>query len=166
MNQMTERLQTVIEAAERAAEAIRFDAEEQARIHLAEARLKADRLTAERVRLISELTDDLIRRAGTVRDHSEQMIGAMDEAINSVAEGPMEARPHRSTLDHTLPSRAESPPTPLPRTLDESESRQALLHATRLAVAGNDHETISRALRDEFGIASPGPIVDRVLGHS
>ena len=66
MTQMTSQLQTVIDAAERAAEAIRFDAEEQARHHLAEAQRKADRLTAERVGLISDLTDDLIRHAATV----------------------------------------------------------------------------------------------------
>ena len=57
---MAERLQTVLEAAERAAEAIRYDAEEQARRHLAGAQQRADGLTAERVRLISQLTDDLI----------------------------------------------------------------------------------------------------------
>ena len=84
MTQMTTQLQTVIDAAERAAEAIRFDAEEQARHHLAEAQRKADRLTAERVGLISELTDDLIRHASTVRDHSEQMIRALEDAISSV----------------------------------------------------------------------------------
>ena len=86
MQQMTEQMQTVIEAAERAAEAIRFDAEEQARRHLAEAQRKADRLTAERVGLISELTDDLVRHAANVRDHSEQMVRALEDAINSVTD--------------------------------------------------------------------------------
>ncbi len=86
MQQMTDQMQAVIEAAERAAEAIRFDAEEQARRHLAEAQRKADRLTAERVGLISELTDDLMRHASTVRDHSEQMIRALEDAITSVTE--------------------------------------------------------------------------------
>ena len=83
---MTEQLQTVIDAAERAAEAIRYDAEEQARRHLAEAQRKADRLTAERVGLISELTDDLVRHAANVRDHSEQMVRALEDAINSVTD--------------------------------------------------------------------------------
>jgi vacuolar-type H+-ATPase subunit H len=86
IHQMTDQLQTVIEAAERAAEAIRHDAEEQARRHLAEAQRKADRLTAERVGLISELTDDLIRHAANVRDHSEQMVRALEDAINSVTD--------------------------------------------------------------------------------
>ena len=86
IHQMTDQLQTVIEAAERAAEAIRHDAEEQARRHLAEAQRKADRLTAERVGLISELTDDQIRHAANVRDHSEQMVRALEDAINSVTD--------------------------------------------------------------------------------
>ena len=86
INQMTDQMRTVIEAAERAAEAIRYDAEEQARRHLAEAQRKADRLTAERVGLISELTDDLIRHAANVRDHSEQMVRALEDAINSVTD--------------------------------------------------------------------------------
>ena len=85
MDQMTDRLQTVIDAAERAAEAIRFDAETQARQHLAEAQQKADRLTAERVRLIAELTDDLIDHASVVKQHSEQMVGALEQAIQSVS---------------------------------------------------------------------------------
>ena len=82
---MTDQLQAVIGAAERAAEAIRRDAE-QARLHLSEAQRKADRLTAERIGLISELTDDLIRHAANVRDHSEQMVEALEAAINSVTD--------------------------------------------------------------------------------
>lgn len=83
--QMTERLQTVLEAAERAAEAIRYDAEEQARRHLAGAQQRADGLTAERVRLISQLTDELIGHASVVRHHSAQMVGALEQAITAVS---------------------------------------------------------------------------------
>ena len=106
IHQMTDQLQTVIEAAERAAEAIRHDAEEQARRHLAEAQRKADRLTAERVGLISELTDDLIRHAANVRDHSEQMVRALEDAINSVTdklEQPAMSDPLRAPATPSLP---------------------------------------------------------------
>ena len=84
MNQMTDQLQTVIDAAERAAAAIRQDAEAQARQHLADAQRKADRLTAERVRLIAQLTDDLLRHAGTVREQSEVMVDSLETAIRAV----------------------------------------------------------------------------------
>jgi cell division septum initiation protein DivIVA len=83
IDEMSSQMRTVIDAAERAADAIRVDAEDQARRHLAEAQRKADRLTAERVALISELTDDLLRQAANVRDHSEQMVAALEAAIGS-----------------------------------------------------------------------------------
>jgi vacuolar-type H+-ATPase subunit H len=84
-SEMSARVQTVIEAAERAADAIRYDAEEQARQHLAAAQKKADRMTAERVRLISHLTDDLIEQASVVREHSEEMVSSLQQAIDTVS---------------------------------------------------------------------------------
>lgn len=183
MDQMTERMQTVIDAAERAAEAIRLDAEEQARRHLAEARRKADGLTAERVRLISELTDDLIRHAATVRDHSEQMVRALEQAINSVAgklgepapASPWSQEPEPAERRQTrVPPPSQVPPPAVsasaqpprdPRGPYEPPSQDALVHATRLAVAGNDRETIARVLREDYGIAHPDPLVDRVFGE-
>ncbi len=217
MTQMTSQLQTVIDAAERAAEAIRFDAEEQARHHLAEAQRKADRLTAERVGLISDLTDDLIRHAATVRDHSEQMIRALEDAISSVTtklEQPeltesivytpsaAAAIPGQATLGavpspasaYSAPAVAPPPavapaaspapaatPTPAPAPVaaapapaassarpvaSQPVSEEALLHATRLAVAGTDRATIAAALREGYGVADPDPLVARVLGEA
>ena len=49
---------------------------------------------------------------------------------------------------------AESPAIP----------QDALLEATRLAVAGTDRSTIAAILRADFGIEDPDPVVDRVLG--
>jgi vacuolar-type H+-ATPase subunit H len=83
IDDMTSQMQAVVEAAERAADAIRLDAEEQARRHIDEARRKADRLTAERAGLISDLTDDLLRQATNIRDHSERMATALEDAIAS-----------------------------------------------------------------------------------
>ena len=193
MGQMTDQLQTVIDAAERAAEAIRFDAEEQARHHLADAQRKADRLTAERVGLISDLTDDLIRHAGTVRDHSEQMIQALEDAISSVttkleqpavtdsfadSEDPGQAaidEVKRALPPASAPAAPASEPAPDASAAAPAQARpaaaapvseEALLHATRLAVAGNDRATIAAALRDGYGVANPEPLVARVLGES
>ena len=42
---------------------------------------------------------------------------------------------------------------------------RALLRATQMAVAGSDRTEIERVLRDELGIADPGPLVARVLGE-
>ena len=227
MGQMSEQLQTVIDAAERAATAIRNDAEEQARQHLAEAQLKADRLTAQRVSLISELSDDLIRHATTVRDHSEQMVRALEEATDVVGSRLEESRPAEPLPSLAPPERppASEGPAPEPRpagssgpvpwfvpypepgppepegveaaeaqttpaaddeagddrpadrdddepgaedaaTDPEQLREEALLHGTKLAAAGSERSTITEALRNEYGIDDPEPLVDRILGSA
>jgi hypothetical protein len=116
IEEMTTQMRSVVDAAERAAEAIRLDAEDQARRHLAEAQRKADRLTADRVALISELTDDLIRQATNVREHSEQMVRALEDAIGSFTdrlEQPAASRPATPSVGmkpESTPSR--NPPVP------------------------------------------------------
>lgn len=138
LDEMAVRMDTVVEAAERAANVIRYDAEEQARQHLTEAQRRADRLTAERVRLISELTDDLIIHAGEVRRRSEEMIGALDRAIAAAAAEP---EPAPDTV------RAQAPP-------------EALAYASSLAQAGYGRDAIAGALLQYFGIADADPVLD------
>ena len=180
MDQMTNQLQTVIDAAERAAEAIRHDAENQARRHLAEAQQKADRMTAERVRVIAALTDDLVRHAGTVREKSEEMVSSLEEAIGTVTRklelpvGDLDATPTPPAPEPELAAAEEASP---PETLGSGgwatragESvpipQDALLKVTQLAVAGTDRATIAAVLKSEFGIDDPEPVVDRVLGQA
>jgi hypothetical protein len=156
---MTERLQAVIEAAERAAGAIRYDAEDRARRHLAEAQYRADQLTAERVRAISLLTDDLIEHAALVKRHSEQMVFALEQAVNSVASqlgsaGSPGAAP--APLGAPAGSVLADSPEPAP------PPAAALLRATQLAAAGGSRASIADALRSEFGI-DPGPVLARIL---
>ena len=187
---MTERLQTVLEAAERAAEAIRYDAEEQARQHLAGAQQRADGLTAERVRLISQLTDDLIEHASVVRHHSAQMVGALEQAITAVTgrldevkgggalpldpppQGSIgRGRPAEGTTFRYGPGSPGAPLQPQADVVAEASARPApgpppaaaLLRATQLAVSGASRDSIAEALRTEFGI-DPTPVLAQVLG--
>lgn len=82
-DQVAGQVQRVIDAAERAAEAIRADAEQQAQSYLAEAQARAEQLTAERVELIAGLTDELIEHAEAVRVHSAQMATALEHTVNT-----------------------------------------------------------------------------------
>ncbi len=82
--EISDRVHTVIAAAERAADAIRADAEQQARAHIEEASERAAQLTAERLRLIAGLTDELVAQAGTVRHRAEELLAGLDEAIAAV----------------------------------------------------------------------------------
>jgi hypothetical protein len=51
---------------------------------------------------------------------------------------------------------APEEPSPIPK--------DALLEATRLAVAGTDRAAIAAVLKADYGIEDPDPVVDRVLG--
>jgi hypothetical protein len=82
--EMTARLQGVLAAGERAAEAIREDARRQVDRYMDEVQEHADWLTAERVRLVSELTDELVAHAAAIRSHSQNLIAALEQAASLV----------------------------------------------------------------------------------
>jgi vacuolar-type H+-ATPase subunit H len=77
----SERVQSVLDAAERAAAGIIEDAEAEAERHLAEARARAEQLVRERSRLAGALTDDLLERAAVIKEQSDQLIAALQRAI-------------------------------------------------------------------------------------
>jgi hypothetical protein len=74
------RIESVLEAAERAAAGIRQDAEEWARRYLEDSRRKADEIAAQRVRELSDLTESLMGRARAVAQQSDELISALDDA--------------------------------------------------------------------------------------
>lgn len=87
---LTTRLESVIAAGERAAEAIREDARQQVDRYMDEVQQHADWLTAERVRLVSELTDELVAHAAAIRSHSQNLIAALQQA-SELVEAQVEA---------------------------------------------------------------------------
>jgi vacuolar-type H+-ATPase subunit H len=109
------RIESVLEAAERVAAGIRQDAEERAHRYLEESRQKADEMAAERLHELSSLTDDLITRARTVAQRSQELIAALEDAGRRVAEGSSQspAAPLRSASEPPLSSVETSPP-PVP----------------------------------------------------
>lgn len=151
----TERLRTAIGSVERAAAAIRADAEEQARRHLLEAQEKADRMTADRVRALSELTDDLIEHARIVREHSERMVLALERAISDV-NGKL-AELGEAGTSSAAPAARDRSGRP-----DSQPSAEVLLRATRLAMEGEDRDRIAERLRAELGI-DPEPVMRQIL---
>jgi hypothetical protein len=153
-SEVSDHLTLVIAAAERAAGAIRADAEEQARRQLNEARRRTELLAAERLRMIAQLTDGLIEQAETVREHSARMVATLQRATDEISGGlglPSGEAPDPAGLERerTAPARA-------------SQS-EALLIATELAVAGESRETIAARIRAQLGV-DPEPVLKRILG--
>jgi hypothetical protein len=93
------RIESVLDAAERAAVGIREDAQEWARRYLDESRRKADDAAAQRIQEISSLTDSLVSRAKAVAAQSDELIAALDDA-------------GRRMLNNAKPGSQVSPPPP------------------------------------------------------
>src|SRR4051794_3169148 len=109
MSSATERIQVIIDAAEKAAAGIIEDAEAQARRYLEESRRRAEMITAERAQTISELTDSLIDQAETVKQQSDGLIAALDDA-----KGKIEERIGWTPPDPPAPVRVSAGPAPAP----------------------------------------------------
>jgi vacuolar-type H+-ATPase subunit H len=133
-----ERLAAIVAAAEKAAATVIDDAEEQARRHIEEARERADRIVAERLR---ELADELDSRG------EEPVKGDPEE------DGERRLRPVAPAPDHDAP-------VPLRR----STSAGARLLATQMAISGAAREEIAKRLEDGFDIEDTDEILEAILG--
>jgi hypothetical protein len=142
------RVETVLEAAERAAADIRSDAEQWAERHLAETRRRADELVSDRARELSSITEDLLARAKAVAKESDELMRALDTASR------------RALHLNGTGSSAESSNGSVQIERSRRVSDGARLLATQMAVAGSSRETIASRLKEEFGILDSTPILD------
>jgi vacuolar-type H+-ATPase subunit H len=100
-----ERIQVIIEAAEKAAAGIIEDADAQARRYIDASRQRADVLADERVRVMSDLTDTLIRQAELVRRQSDELLSALDSA-----RGELASRIGQELSSGSAPMAGQAPP--------------------------------------------------------
>lgn len=120
------RIESVLDAAERAAAGIREDAQEWAGRYLDESRRKADELASERIREISSLTDNLVARARAVAQQSDELIAALDDAgrrvLNNARPGPPAPpapNPPAAEVAPAPPAAPPPPPAAVPKTQAE-----------------------------------------------
>ncbi|MEX2108298.1 MAG: hypothetical protein WD827_05385 [Solirubrobacterales bacterium] len=108
-------MQLIIEAAEQAAAGIIDDAEAQAKAYLEESRQRADRVAEQRAREMWGVTDDLIARAETIRQQSDELLRALDGARRAMDEalraGPAGLAPPAAPPPPQMPPAAQ--PTPI-----------------------------------------------------
>jgi vacuolar-type H+-ATPase subunit H len=168
-----ERLEAIVEAAERAAESVIDDAEAQAQKYLKQARAEADRITERRMSDLSHLIDVLLEQATSLQREAERMQTVLEEAKFRVnPEQPVEA-----VEGSPPPGQPASPPeVPRLRAVTQSEERSsaaegkpadaagARLLATQMAVSGSSREEIESRLRNRFEIEDTTPILDAILG--
>jgi hypothetical protein len=183
VSEATARIEEVIDAAERAAESIRAEAEAEASRYLEDRRHEADRVVEERTRELDELSRVLSERARFAAEQVETLAAAVQRGVDAIR-GPQAPAPPAKTPPLRLASEQPEPPgapepprAPGPSEGDEppapgnegrftrgTPSEEPLLRATQMAVAGSARDEIEQALRREFGLEEPRPIVDQILG--
>jgi hypothetical protein len=104
---IADRIQSVIDAAERAAADIVADAENRARQQLEESKTKAEQLAMTRIRSIYELTDGLIEQARSVRERSDALLSALDDAVHELDRDAAAPAPVE-TFEHSRESEREA----------------------------------------------------------
>jgi len=170
-----ERLEAIVEAAERAAEGVIDDAEKQARRYLAQARVEADRQSEGRVAELSSLIDTLLGQAISLRQEAERLQATLEAARARIdGEEPAGAPPPVEQVEAPRLRAVDSPevPTPEPPVVEpapepeipRSDAAGARLLATQLAVSGSSREEIAERLRNGFEIEDADAILDAILG--
>ncbi len=162
-----ERLAAIVEAAERAAVTVIDDAEKQAREHLEQAEAEADRLVAERLASLAELTDTLVAQGEEIHAQSERLLLSLEEAKRRLAaadgSGPQRATHLTAVAAVEDPALTESIELEA-EVAEVTNPAGARLLATQMAVSGNSRAEIDARLRNGFDIEDTASILDAILG--
>lgn len=168
-----QRLEAIVEAAERAAAGVIDDAEAQARRYLAQARSEADRHAADRVDELSDLVDSMLGQALSLRQEAERLQATLEEArarfdgqeIQDEPGGAEEREEFEQPEEVRTPRlRAVAGEEAPPDLAARSDSAGARLLATQMAISGSSREEIAHRLRNGFEIEDAEAILDAILG--
>jgi hypothetical protein len=159
-----ERLEAIVEAAERAAEGVIDDAEAQARRYLQESREQADRESAVRIEALADLTDTLVEEAGALRRQAERLQETLEEAKRRLEGDAPEPKITHLTPVAPVEEEPFEPPRPQAPPDLQSSAAGARLLATQMAVSGSSREEIAHRLRNGFQIDDTTAILDAILG--
>lgn len=168
-----QRLEEIVEAAERAAEGVIDDAEAQARRYLTQARAEADRITDRRMEDLTHMVDVLLDQADSLQREAERMQTLLGEAKFRISpEQPEGGEPATAEREEPGPSReaprlraVAHPDEPAPEAeTTPGDAAGARLLATQMAVSGSSREEIDERLRSRFEIENTSPILNAILG--
>jgi vacuolar-type H+-ATPase subunit H len=182
------RLAEIVGAAEQAARQVIDEAEEEARSRLLDAREEADRIVADRLAGLAELTDEISAQAEALRRQSEALQRALAEAkaelggaeplagptpmerrVADREDGPEARKVEGPALSIVGSREAEEPEVEEPSFNGAAEEEKptpagARLLATQMAVSGSSRLEIEERLRNGFAIKDTRAILDAILG--
>jgi cell division septum initiation protein DivIVA len=171
-----ERLEAIVEAAERAAESVIDDAEAQARRYLSQAQAEADRLAENRSAELSGLIETLLGQALALRREAESLQATLEEARGRIEGQGAESAASAEPEEREIEDEPEAPHAPRLRAVvfeeapaaeeggKRSDAAGARLLATQMAISGSSREEIAHRLRNGFEIEDTDAILDAILG--
>ena len=148
-----ERIQGILDAAERVADEIQAEAQAAGATYLHERKLEADRMFEGRVRELAGTIRTLSARAERLEREAASLVEGLRDANQSMAGITDAAEPELAAKVPESP--ATSPTGRIPE--------QALLRATQMAVAGSERADIESMLRVDFGIEDPTLFLDAIM---
>jgi len=134
-----DRLEQIVEAANHVAARIRDEAEAQARRYVEDARRRAEALTSERIRSISEASDALLEQGRTMKVQTDQLVEALRDAAARIGTASADVEPPRDPVARPAPRERNRPARADESLLAEVDARRARARATEetaLAEAG------------------------------
>jgi cell division septum initiation protein DivIVA len=166
-----ERLEAIVEAAERAAEKVIDDAEAQARRYLAQARAEGKRAAEGHLTELSDLIETLLGQATSLRQEAERLQATLEAAKLRIDSGEPPAAPQAPEPEQPpapqaprLRAVAMGEETGLAAEANRADAAGARLLATQMAVSGSSREEIEARLRMGFEIEDAKSILDAILG--
>ncbi len=155
-----DRLEAIVEAAERAAEGVIDDAEAQARQYLAQAHSEADRLNVGRTEELSELVASLLGQAISLREEAERLQVTLEAAsarigASAAAEPPAPAPPEQQSEPPRLRAVDTGQAPAVEAEVQRANAAGARLLATQMAVSGSSREEIAERLETDSRSRTP-----------
>lgn len=190
----TSKIKEIIDAAEKVAAEIDAEARAEADRYLERRQREADRTALELTDELERLTEPVLTRLGALRDETQALQRAVDDAaaaVRSLAErakttvreeaaaatptpkGPVpppeaEEEPpafrQRGGRPVAYPGTGGGAPSAEGETAAGDAHAEAVLRATQMAVAGHERDEIEATLVREYAIADAGSIVSQLLG--
>ena len=152
------RVEGIVRAAEREAEAVQRDlaaqreaAEAEMQRYLAEARHRADMLSGDRQQQLRELTGELVERAEGTAHQLEALLDTLKRTVAALETGSADGEP------------ATAAPAE-PGVVGRRDLSAARLVAIEMAVAGRTRDEVDDHLRDAFDVDDTRALLDDVFG--
>ena len=166
--ELAERIDEILEIAERTADEVRREAENSAEGYIQERRAAADRETEHRVaaanQTLSRIVTAVTQLSSSLRTGAERVL----EEATGLEEAVSDALAAVAGTGATSPGGADDGsrgrPAAKPGKDRSSIQAEPLLLAAQMAARGRGREEIERALITEFGLEFPGEVVSEILG--